>query len=414
MNNLIKLFIIICLPVILLSQGTWVSKAPMLTNRTSMPGHGVVIDDKIYIGCGFDGVNALSTIEVFNPQTDSWSIETNMPATNSQCEMVSIGHKIYILGGAIDFPEATNTLYEYDVITGQWSQKAPMSKPRKNFAADLLHGKIYAFGGSEYYTQNNQDELASVEVYDPETDTWTFAAEMPEPRASHAVAVLNAKAYILGGSDWVDGSYKNIAEIDVYDPNLDSWERLNAKINTRFLLAASASSGKIYAIGGAGFEGSSQLVEEFNPANNEIREVTSMPTGRSSMSAVNYHNAVYVIGGRSAENPSNFVEAYIPDGVSAIEEDDEDFFMFDLDINIFPNPTTDIFTLEYSLERNGNVKIFLTDIPGKFIGNISDVFRVEGDYSIDVDLDEWELKSGVYLLNIEVNGKKITKKIIRY
>ena len=62
---------------------------------------------------------------------------------------------------------------------GGWTRKADMPTARTALAACAVDGKIYAIGGAP----RNQVVTATVEQYDPATDTWTTRASMRTPRA---------------------------------------------------------------------------------------------------------------------------------------------------------------------------------------------------------------------------------------
>jgi len=55
--------------------------------------------------------------------------------------------------------------------------------------------------------------LDSVEIYDPVTNKWTFAASMSCPRGGVGVAALGGKIYAVGGHD---GS-NYLSSVEAYD-----------------------------------------------------------------------------------------------------------------------------------------------------------------------------------------------------
>ena len=59
---------------------------------------------------------------------------------------------------------------------GMWTTRTNMPTARQYFACVETNGKIYTFGGSI----NPMNSTDAVEVYDPETDTWTTKNKMPE------------------------------------------------------------------------------------------------------------------------------------------------------------------------------------------------------------------------------------------
>jgi kelch-like protein 18 len=75
-------------------------------------------------------------------------------------------------------------------------------------AATGPDGRIYAIGGYD-----GSGDVASVEAYDPNTDTWSFVASMNYARSAHAATTgLDGTIYSIGG----DGA--GVAEAYSADP----------------------------------------------------------------------------------------------------------------------------------------------------------------------------------------------------
>ncbi|CAD5324979.1 unnamed protein product [Arabidopsis thaliana] len=80
--------------------------------------------------------------------------------------VVSIGSKIYIIGGFVD-GHSSRRLIVLDCPSHGWRRLPEMRVPRQNAAADVINDKIYVIGGS---SSNNIEDWG--EVYDPKTQTW--------------------------------------------------------------------------------------------------------------------------------------------------------------------------------------------------------------------------------------------------
>ena len=69
-----------------------------------------------------------------------------------------------------------------------------MPTPRGALSVTELDGKLYAIGGYD-----REANIAAVEVYDPEQNTWAERAPLPTPRDHLATATVSGKVYVLGG-----------------------------------------------------------------------------------------------------------------------------------------------------------------------------------------------------------------------
>ena len=91
-----------------------------------------------------------------------------------------------------------------------------MPTAREAFAAAVVSGKLYAFGGRQ-----NGNAIATGHVYDPGTNSWTSRAAMPQPRvSSNGAGVINGIVYVPGGHNG-DGIYTK--SLYAYNPATNTW-----------------------------------------------------------------------------------------------------------------------------------------------------------------------------------------------
>ena len=110
-------------------------------------------------------------------------------------------------------------------------------------AAAATGDRVYISGG---YTDLGFSAMSRhAFAYDPEARTWAAIADLPAPRAAHAMAALAGKLYVVGGVG--PGS----EDVWVYDPAADQWDVLRTPLPTkREHLAVAVLDGKLLVVGG--------------------------------------------------------------------------------------------------------------------------------------------------------------------
>jgi hypothetical protein len=137
------------------------------------------------------------------------------------------------------------TVEEYDPTTDTWTKKTDMPTARKILSSSVVNGKIYAFGGQ---SPSVFPAFSTVEEYDPVTDTWTEKADMPAPRTAPSTSVVGEKIYAFGGAARRGGV--PVSTLFQYEPATDTWTALDDMPVTMAGMSTSVVGGKIYVIGG--------------------------------------------------------------------------------------------------------------------------------------------------------------------
>jgi N-acetylneuraminic acid mutarotase len=280
------------------ADGIWTTMADMPTGRWELST--CVVDGKIYaIGGAGPVFQALRTVEVYDPATDTWTTKSEMPTARQGLSTSVVNGKIYAIGGGAASSasyasiETFSTVEEYDPATDTWTAKSEMPTARLCHHASVVNGRIYIIGGADASTPK-VGHVWTVEVYDPVTDTWTQKGDMPRSRASGFSSVVDGKIYIIGG-------YGGPQRVEEYDPSTDTWVTKSEMPSARRSLATSALDGKIYAIGGyvpdaAGHPGVA-TVEVYDPATDTWTTAPDMPSARFAPRTSVIDGKIYVIGG---------------------------------------------------------------------------------------------------------------------
>ena len=231
-----------------------------------------------------------TTLKVYTLASDSWTLKANMPTIRTELSAVAVNGKIYVIGGVArssgwywDLAEATadelvSAVEVYDPETDTWTKKTDMPTARCGMGTVVVAGKIYTIGG----LADNGKIMNVVEVYDPGTDTWTQKADMPTARWNLGAVEANGKVYAVCGNllpPWEDGT---LTLVEVYDPNTDSWTKGVDMNFPRQAASIGQVNGEIYAIGGFsdGNITASSIVESYDTGSGiQVRAVSPWHTG---------------------------------------------------------------------------------------------------------------------------------------
>jgi RNA polymerase sigma factor (sigma-70 family) len=303
--------------------GTWTQKADMPTPR--FLAGSAVVDGKIYVigGAPFSG-GYTAVVEEYNPATDTWAKRADMPTTRQGPAAAAVDGIIYAIGGWNSKDDVLTTVEAYDPATDEWITKADMPTARSGPAIAVVDGIIYVIGGYD----TNTRVLSAVEAYDTATDRWTKKADMPTARCAHAACVIDGKIYVSGGIEVWGQDMPDMPTVEIYDPGTDTWAQAPEMPVGKQIHSASAVDGKMYIVGGTNYEtyklflageiGEDELVELYsivyiyNPATETWTTAADIPTARRQHTAAVVDGKIYVIGGWRFEAIS-IVEEYDPE-----------------------------------------------------------------------------------------------------
>jgi N-acetylneuraminic acid mutarotase len=250
---------------------TWLSNLP----PRPFPGHhhaAEVINGKLYLFGGL-GSGSPGKVQIYNPDTDTWSTGADIPFATGSASTSLINGKVYLAGGIVGSSTVNHTAV-YDPATNAWSMLAAMPAGRNHAAAATDGSKLYVFGGRGPGSgDGNVVALGfdDVQVYDPATNTWQTSASaasgippFPQKRGGMGKAVfLGGEFYVMGGETTSSGTGQVAGNVynrvDVYHPLTKTW-RLDAPMPTaRHGIFPVLLDGKIHVPGGgtqAGFSSS--------------------------------------------------------------------------------------------------------------------------------------------------------------
>lgn len=267
------------------NRGEWTTLAAMPSQRQEISS--AVLDGKIYVIAGFNSSGAsLTTVEVYDPATNTWSNAAPLPIANNHNAAAVAAGKLYAFGGV------STRAFVFNPQTNSWSDVAPMRFQHANTAAvAVINDKIYVAGGNG--PNMNQTEL---EVYDPAANTWTQLASMSVPRNHTGGAAINGKFYVVGGRP----DNTAASALEAYDPATNQWRRLPNMPTGRSGVGVAAVNGELYVFGGE-IPRQFNEVEVYNPLTNLWQQLPPMPVPRHGLFASVIGNSIYLPGGATQQ-----------------------------------------------------------------------------------------------------------------
>lgn len=235
-------------------EETWSGRKPMTVPR-AFPA-ATSLERKVYVMGGMNHDAAfLADFESYDPAIDAWERLPKLPTPRNRLTAVAFDGRIYAIGGMVGGPKGrpTNTavLEVFDTAKGRWERRADMPTPRHGHSAVVAFGRIYVFGGYGEL-EGAQGPLATVEEYDPVTDTWTKKRGGRVRRGFFGAALVHDKIYLFGGRLME-------APTEVYDPGADSWDRASPIPGTRSRFGVGVVGETVYMIGGEDAHGTNGM-----------------------------------------------------------------------------------------------------------------------------------------------------------
>jgi hypothetical protein len=214
----------------------------------ALPEGGAVVAGGIASGAVVDQV------ELYDPVANSFSVVASNPlaAVQSPTATALADGRVLFAGGADASGRALPNALLYDPAKGI-VPTSPLGAGRVGHRATLLsNGKVLIAGGMTDL-ENTQTLLATVEIFDPATLSFTFATSMKVPRAFHGQDLAGGRVLAVGG----DTSTEPGGTAEEYDQDANLWRFTSFPPLARRLEAqvvATSAGRSVVAGGGAAIE----------------------------------------------------------------------------------------------------------------------------------------------------------------
>jgi len=299
------------------AQGKWTKLAAFPEPAEELLGASA--NGKMYVFCGLaPGWKPIGMVYEYDPATDKWTKKKPMPLASHHVSFTEYKGKIYAFGGFV-LPQSgppawvpIDDAWEYNPAADAWRALAPLPSKRGSPVAVTVGDKMYVIGGAStlpgstaVHPARPHYSVGAVEEYDPAANTWRARAPIPTPRNHATAGVVSGKVYVIGGrvgGAFVSSGSSNVGIVEEYDPGTDAWGAPRARmLSPRSAMSSGTWGGKIYVTGGEGQDYVTMFtfraLEAYDPASNTWATLPSMPVSRHGLAGAVVGNRLHMVSG---------------------------------------------------------------------------------------------------------------------
>jgi N-acetylneuraminic acid mutarotase len=265
----------------------WVPTGSMSTPRANFSST-LLTSGQVLVAGGlsfFD--NTVTTAELFDPATGSFSPTGSLNSSRELQAAARLPNGDVLVAGGYRATATSAALLAsaeiYNPATGSWTPTGSMNVASDGLTANLLDNGLVLVTG---FNGSNP------ELYDPASGTWSQTGPLPSAGPYGLVALLHSGLVLLTGGP--EGASA------LYDPATNTWAEAASLDGPRFGATATVlHDGDVLVVGGLPGNGGNALSSAtlYNPTTNTWTATTSLPAGRYGQSAALLPNGSVVVAG---------------------------------------------------------------------------------------------------------------------
>jgi len=278
----------------------------------------VLPNGKVLLAGGSSNVAILASAELYDPATGTFTSMGSMSEPRFLAEAVLLADGRVLVSGGFNTNVALNTAEIYDPATGSFTRTGNMNQGRGRHTMTLLpNGKVLVTGGRDAAV--NFFGLASAEIFDPSANqgagAFTLIGNMNSVRFVHTATLLSNGTVLIAGGFNAGNESLSVASAEIFDPSTNTFTLTGSMNITRARFTATLlpdgtvlMAGGINSVTGVTAPAPSEI---YSPATGAFTLTGAMITGRELPRATELFNGnVLVTGGDDGVNILASTELY--------------------------------------------------------------------------------------------------------
>ncbi|KAK0132180.1 Kelch-like protein 33 [Merluccius polli] len=218
--------------------------------------------------------------------------------------------RLHVVGGCNFYApnDIMKSAYSYDPMLDRWRRLADMQESRSSFSVVVCGDDLlYAIGGDRQINTN----VASVEVYNQQSDSWSYVRPLEQPLSGQAAAHLASDDILISGG--FDCQYRCLASTFLYRPGrgvtrLADMGHERAQHCMEALRDGQGRCRRLYVAGGVrnlrAFYGDQLACEAYDPVADAWSAMAPLPIPHVGAASAILEEKVYLLGGYRQEDYS--------------------------------------------------------------------------------------------------------------
>lgn len=275
-------------------SGRWSAVGDLTTPRSQ---HSAVVlpDGRVLITGGLNGGTTLASAELFDPATGTFTPTASLAESRANHSVTLLGDGRVLVAGGNEILIQRDSAEIFDPATQTWSGTGSLGTARSSHTATLLQdGTVMVAGGNATSATPFSATLANVEIFDPETGTWSASGSLSVSRSSHgATRLVDGRVAVIGGGTRNSILFTPVSSIEIYDPNSGNWSTAGNLNTARFGATGTLlPDGRILVVGGNSGTFAVASSEIFDPGSGVTFSGAPLQSPRDG------HTATMLPGGR--------------------------------------------------------------------------------------------------------------------